>query len=99
MHFMPDDKGTLLIGGKDNKTFRGRVVNGKWTLDKKFDGSKNTNPNGVIYVITGAGGQNLYNPEQQDDTDSWQKFTDKFISTVHTFTVVDVNGKTLKLNL
>jgi Icc-related predicted phosphoesterase len=98
MHFIPDDRGTLLMGGKDNKTFRGRVVNGKWTLDKKFDGSKNTNPNGVIYVITGAGGQNLYNPEQQDDTDSWQKFTDKFISTVHTFTVVDVNGKTLKLN-
>ncbi len=52
---------------------------------------------GVIYVITGAGGQQLYNPEQQDDPDSWQKFTDKFVSTVHSLTVADVDGKTLTI--
>jgi predicted phosphodiesterase len=97
IRFAPDKKGTLLIGGKDNKTIRGRVVNGRWALDKKFDGKKNTKPNGVIYVITGAGGQALYNPEQETDPDSWQKFTDKFISTIHSFTLVDINGKKLKL--
>lgn len=97
MRFAPDKKGTLLIGGKDNKTIRGRVVNGRWTLDKSFDGKTNTKPNGVIYVITGAGGQELYNPEQETDPDSWQKFTDKFIATIHSFTLVNVNGKKLKL--
>jgi len=51
----------------------------------------------VIYLITGAGGQRLYNPEQQADSDSWQKFTDKFISTVHSLTVADVDGKTLTI--
>jgi predicted phosphodiesterase len=95
MHFAPAGKGTPLVGGKDNKTPRGRSVSGLWKLDKAFDGKTNTHPNGVIYIVTGAGGQDLYNPEQENDADSWQKFTDKFISTVHTFTVADINGKKL----
>jgi predicted phosphodiesterase len=97
MTFVPDRKGTLLVGGKDNKSIRGRVVNGKWVLDKKYDGFKNSKAKGVMYVITGAGGQELYNPEQENDPDSWQKFTSKFISTVHTLSVVDIQGNTLTL--
>ena len=97
MTFIPDRTGTLLVRGTDNRIIHGRVVNGKWTLDKKFNGRRNTKPNGVIYIVTGAGGQGLYNPEQQMDKDSWQKFTKKFISIIHSFTVVDVNGKTLTL--
>jgi 3',5'-cyclic AMP phosphodiesterase CpdA len=96
MRFKPDGNGALLVG-KDGKTSQGRVVIGRWTLDKTFDGSRDTTPDGVIYVVTGAGGQHLYNPEQQDDQDSWQRFTDKFISTVHSLTVADVDGKTLTL--
>lgn len=95
--FAPDKKGTLLVGGVGNKTVRGRVVNGRWTLDKTFDGKKNTTPKGIIYIVTGAGGQDLYNPEQNNDPDSWQKFTDKFISNQHSLTVVDVDGKSLKI--
>jgi len=98
MHFKPDNKGTLMVGGKDNKTPRGRVVNGNWTLDKTFNGKTNTKPNGVIYIVSGAGGQTLYNPEQQANPDTWQKFTTKFISTIHSFTQVDINGKTLQLS-
>lgn len=97
MLFAPIKKGVLLVGGKDNKTIRGRVVVGKWTLDKTFDGKTNTQPKGVIYIVTGAGGQDLYDPEQENDTDSWQKFTNKFISTVHTFTIADISGKTLTI--
>jgi acid phosphatase type 7 len=95
IRFAKDRNGTLLVGGKDNKNVRGRVVNGKWKLDKNFDGKTNTTPQGVIYIITGAGGQELYNPEQNNDPDSWQKFTDKFVSIEHSFTVADVDGKTL----
>jgi Calcineurin-like phosphoesterase len=97
LHFVPDKQGTMLVGGRDGKTVRGRVVNGRWTLDKSFDGRTDTTPDGVIYVVTGAGGQKLYNPEQQDDPDSWQRFTDKFVSTVHSLSVADVDGKTLTI--
>jgi len=95
--FVPDRKGTLLVGGKDNKTLRGRVVNGKWTLDKAFDGIKYTKPKGVIYIVTGAGGADLYNPEQTNDPDSWQKFTTKFFATSHSLSHVKVNGNSFKL--
>jgi predicted phosphodiesterase len=94
--FKPDNLGFQMVGGANNFK-RGKVVNGRWTLDKKFNGRKNTRPNGVIYIVTGAGGQGLYNPEQEKDTDSWQKFTNKFVSTIHSFTVVDVTGNTLTL--
>ncbi len=97
LRFAPDKQGTLLVGGRDGKTVRGRVVNGRWALDKSFDGRADTTPDGVIYVVTGAGGQKLYNPEQNDDPDSWQKFTDKFVSNVHSLTVADVEGKSLTI--
>lgn len=97
LRFVPDKQGTLLVAGKENKTVRGRAVNGRWQLDKSFDGRTDTTPDGVIYLVTGAGGQKLYNPEQNDDPDSWQKFTDKFISKVHSLTVVDVDGKALTI--
>jgi hypothetical protein len=70
-------------------------VPGHWVLDTTFDGRSITQPQGVIYVITGAGGNNLYNPEQQDDPGSWQPFTCKFVSKIHSLTVADVNGRAL----
>jgi len=72
----------------------GHVV-GRWTLDRRFDGKTRTQPDGVIYLVTGAGGARLYDPEQQADPASWQPFTHKFISAIHSLTVVDVNGKRL----
>ncbi len=97
MSFAPIKNGTLLVGGKDNKTIRGRVVVGKWTLDHNYDGKTKTNPKGVIYVVTGAGGQELYNPEQEKDSDTWQKYTHQFISTVHSLTSAEVNGNKLTI--
>jgi acid phosphatase type 7 len=76
--------------GADGKIGKPRLVGGKWTLDKKFDGTNDTSPEGVIYVVSGAGGQHLYNPEQQDDTASWQEFTYKHISKVFSLTVAEV---------
>jgi hypothetical protein len=70
-------------------------IGGRWTLDKRFDGGARTRPDGIIYLVTGAGGAGLYNPEQQDDRGSWQEFTDKFISKVHSLTVVDVDARSL----
>ena len=51
----------------------------------------------MIYIVSGAGGAGLYNPEQQTDPASWQTFTDKFISQVHALSVVDVEGSVFRL--
>ncbi len=99
MTFKPNKgkNGTLLVGGKDGTVVRGRVVAGRWTLDKSFDGKTQTHPQGVIYVITGAGGKELYDVDQHDAPDSWQPFTKTFISNVHSLTIVDVSDKALKI--
>jgi len=94
LRFAPDNDGATPVA-KDARPSRGRLVGGRWTLDKSFDGKTDTTPEGVIYLVTGAGGQHLYNPEQQDDPASWQGFTDKFISKIHTLTAVDVSGRSL----
>lgn len=68
------------------------LVPGTWTLDRTFDGRLHTRPSGVIYLVTGAGGASLYNPEQQNDPASWKSFTCKFVSKVHSLTVATVDG-------
>lgn len=95
--FLPDDNGDIIMGGADLRSIRGRVVNGRWVLDKKFDGKKNKQPKGVIYLVSGAGGNDLYNIDQTTDTDNWMKFTNKFVSDVHSFTLAEVNGKLLEI--
>ncbi len=44
----------------------------------------------MIYLVTGAGGAKLYNPEQTRQPETWQPFTRKFVADVHSLTVVDV---------
>jgi 3',5'-cyclic AMP phosphodiesterase CpdA len=89
LHFVPDKKAR-------SKPVRKKIlVGGQWTLDRMYDGQTKTRPDGVIYLVTGAGGANLYNPEQQDDPGSWNAFTYKFISKVHSLTIADVSGPTL----
>jgi hypothetical protein len=73
------------------------AIDGDWALDKNYDGKTNTKPKGVIYLVTGAGGANLYDPPQQDDPSSWQPFTVKFVSQVHSFTQVDATPSQLTL--
>jgi acid phosphatase type 7 len=84
--------------GTDGKLVspKGEVA-GTWTLDRSFDGATQTVPNGVIYIVTGAGGAGLYNREQQDNPASWQGFTHKFISRTHSITVADLDGPRLTI--
>ena len=98
LRFAPDPSSSgASVTDKDGKTTKTRRVDGKFTLDKSFDGHADTSPEGVIYIVTGAGGQHLYNPEQQDDPASWQEFTYKHVSKVHSLTVADVDGGTLSI--
>jgi 3',5'-cyclic AMP phosphodiesterase CpdA len=74
---------------------RADKIPGRWTLDTEYDGRVHTRPRGVIYVITGGGGADLYYPYQEDDPSSWQPFTCELIARVHSLTVADVDGPTL----
>jgi acid phosphatase type 7 len=95
LRFLPASSNGASPTLKDGSRARSRHVDGQYTLDKSFNGLSDTTPEGVIYVVTGAGGQRLYNPEQQDDPASWQAFTYKHVSRVYSLTVADVDGATL----
>lgn len=76
---------------------RGKAVAGTFTVDEAFDGKAVTRANGIIHIVTGAGGAELYDPWQTDAPASWQPWTRAFISDRHSFTVLEVDGTTLKL--
>jgi hypothetical protein len=48
------------------KGAKGEVA-GEWTLDSQFGDRAKSKPKGVIYIVSGAGGASLYNPEQESD--------------------------------
>ncbi len=70
-------------------------VKGRWTFDTVYDGATHTRPDGVIYIVTGAGGARLYNTDQGDDPSSWQPYTARLVSNVHSLTVVDLSADVL----
>ena len=72
-------------------------VSGSFSLDKVFDGIKATKAKGIIYVISGAGGAELYDTKQDDKPETWQPFTKIMVSTRHSFTVLDLDGRHAEL--
>ncbi|SRR5579884_147447 len=88
---------TPKTGPESNLIARSGRVDGSFTLDRNFDGTTHTRPNGILYLVTGGGGAGLYDPDQQNDRSSWQEFTARFFSNQHSFTLVNVNGKKLDL--
>ncbi len=90
---------TFLPEPGDNGNLRAEngSVKGKFTFDKRFNGTTQTKPNGVMYVISGAGGAELYNSELTTQPDAWQPFTANYIADTHSFTVIDLDGGYLQL--
>lgn len=68
------------------------AVEGKITVDKTYDGAKNTKTSAPIYIVTGAGGASLYKNLEKGKL---QDFTAKYIDDTHSLTVVDLEGKKL----
>jgi hypothetical protein len=73
------------------------VIDGDFEIDTTFDGVSDTTPDGVLYIVTGAGGAGAYDPDQTDNVPTWQPFTMKLVSDVYSLTVVDVDGARLTL--
>lgn len=66
-------------------------VNGTFELDRQFDGSVNTRPQGVVYLVTGGGGAKLYlTPDRRANQNALPPYTYKLVDDRHSFTVCDV---------
>jgi acid phosphatase type 7 len=81
-------------------------VNGTFTLDKEFDGVKNTKPKGVIHIVAGGGGASLYGPGLEETAPKLRKdyadnnfvdFTSRMVVTDHSFVVLDLAPDRLQL--
>jgi hypothetical protein len=71
-------------------------VPGTFAFDDAYDGEKRTRPNGIIYVVTGCGGNpGLHSPEQTDNPQTWQPYTVRYNASVHQFTQLDVEDRQL----
>ncbi|HKD10415.1 MAG TPA: metallophosphoesterase [Bryobacteraceae bacterium] len=99
----------LLEAGKVSIVFSGHRHNYQRSVPLKFaPGRRNEKgevpgeftlnaSDGVVYVVSGAGGAELYDSAQGDDRATWQPFTDQFISNRHTLTLLDVNANRVEL--
>lgn len=72
-------------------------VDGNFTLDKEYDGSVNTKPKGVIYIVTGGGGarQKLMSEHPEGKLVALPPFTVTMVDNVHSFTCLDVSAEKL----
>lgn len=74
-------------------------VDGKFTLDKEFDGTSKTRPDGVIYIVTGGGGarQKLMSEHPEGKTIALPPFTVTMVDNVHSFTCLDMTAERLSI--
>jgi predicted phosphodiesterase len=83
---------------------RKRMVPGVFTVDRRFDGIRNTRPDGILYVVTGAGGKHLYDPGWTDNPRLWTHAEDdhedyvvKMVTDRHSLTVFEIDGRRLTM--
>jgi acid phosphatase type 7 len=70
------------------------TVDGVITLDKAYDGNKSTKPKGIIYVVSGAGGANIY-PIDKNLVTAPNSFIDKYDSAGRSYSALEVDNKQL----
>ncbi len=99
LRFEPRD---LSAAGKVNAKVR--HVPGAFHVDRAFDGQRNTRPEGIIYVTTGAGGKHLYDADQNEAPGSWlhpedanADYVARMVSDRHSLTIFDVEPRTVSM--
>ncbi len=83
---------------------KNRLVPGTFAVDRAFDGVTKTEPDGITYITTGAGGKHLYDTDWNRRPDLWRHKEDNdadyvaaFVSDRHSLTVFDMDAKSLVL--
>lgn len=85
----PHDDGSLI--DQDGQ------VHGVCNRDLHFDGRRITRPDGIIYIVTGAGGAPHDSEYIHRRPHLWERFTYKLVGDRFSFTVCDVDGDQLVL--
>ena len=75
-----------------------------FSIDRTFDGDRNSHTQGIIYITTGAGGKDLHDVADSDATasllhpeDDNADYVAHFTSRYHSFTVIEIDGPSLQL--
>ena len=97
LRFAPsEESGAKNLGSGD------RLVPGTFTIDRAFDGARNTRANGALYVTTGAGGKHLYDPDLNENPARWRHpqdgnvdYVTRFVSDRHSLSLIELDGGTL----
>jgi len=100
LRFRPAGPGRAALVDDDDD----RRVPGTFIVDHTFNGTTATTPLGVIYIITGAGGADLYDPGFTDRPDLWLHdddgripYVDRVVTDRHSFTILDVHRDALTI--
>lgn len=70
---------------------------GNLGLDLSFDGVNRRIPKGIINIVSGAGGAQLNDGKVSRDPTTWESFTCKIVADRHSYTLCDIDGKTLTI--
>jgi predicted phosphodiesterase len=91
MYFKPNNSATV------STTKTEGTIPGAYTIDHNYDGKSNTKPNGVVYIISGAGGAPLYGRvnEPHDEFIKDFPFVAKVEDTTHSLTLLDTSENQL----
>ncbi len=70
---------------------------GNMGLDLSFDGITRRFPKGIINIVSGAGGAQLNDGKVSRDPKLWESFTCKIVADRHSYTLCDIDGKSLTI--
>ena len=80
------------------------LVDGQFTIDNDFNGTTRTTPKGIIHVVSGGGGADLYAEPLSHDAftrdfykNNWAPFNARYVGDRHSFTAVELDATTLTL--
>lgn len=90
--------------GSQKPDKRGRV-NGEFKLDEGFNGDSNTHPDGVIHIVSGGGGAQLYSVNfektveelKKKQSGNWVPLTAKYYADKHSFSLVEISPSRFEL--
>lgn len=72
-------------------------VDGRLDIDEAFDGVGRTRPDGIVYVVSGAGGARLYPIDPPPGATAWGAFTARAVADQWSITDLSVEPRSLTL--